>query len=84
VFAVAFLAATGSLNVTSPGQLVLNIASLAQPSALLRLVDSGGAIWKVPLLVAFFHYVMVYRGLLYQKLTTGSSRMDEFRRRASA
>lgn len=84
VFAVAFLAATGTLNASSPGELVLNIASLAQPGALLRLVDSGGAIWKVPLLVAFFHYVMVYRGLLYQKLTTGSSRMDEFRRRASA
>jgi hypothetical protein len=82
VFAVAFLAGTGSLRVSSPGELVLNIAGLAQPSALLRLMDKGGAVWKVPLLVAFFHYVMVYRGLLYERLTSAtSSRMDEFRRR---
>jgi hypothetical protein len=84
VFAIAFLAATGTLHVSSPGELVLNIAGLAQPAALLRLLDHGGALWKVPLLIAFFHYVMVYRGLLYQHLTSGSSRMDEFRRRMTA
>lgn len=84
VFAFAFLAVSGSLRVSSPGELVLNIANLAQPSALLTLLDKGGALWKVPLLVAFFHYVMVFRGLLYQKLTTGSSRMDEFRKRMTA
>jgi hypothetical protein len=84
LFAVAFLAATGSLRVSSPGELILNIAALAQPSALLRLVEQGSALWKVPLLVAFFHYVMVFRGLLYRQLTSGSSRMTEFRRRMSA
>lgn len=82
IFALAWLAATGSLQVSSPAELALSIASLARPSALLGAADTRD-LWLAPLLVAFFHYIMVFRGLLYQELTSGGSRMREFRRKMS-
>ena len=53
--------------------LVFNVVSLV----------TGAPWWMIPLLIAFVHYVMVFRGLLYLELSSGSARMRAFRRRMS-
>jgi hypothetical protein len=79
VFAVAILWATGTLSFSSPGEFLLQLASLGSIGGVLRLVG-GAPLWVMPFLIVFVHYVMVFRGLLFRELTSGSARMRAFRR----
>jgi hypothetical protein len=79
LFAFAILWATGTLTLSSPAELLLQLASLASIDGVLHLVG-GAPRWMMPLLIVFVHVVMVFRGLLYRELTSGSSRMRAFRR----
>ena len=82
VFALVFLWATGALSFSSPGALLVRLASLGSGGIVGFVVQA--ARWKLPLLIVFIHYVMVYRGLLFQELVAGSSRMRDFQRRMDA
>jgi hypothetical protein len=79
VFAAVILWATGLLSFTSLGSNLTMLGALGSPSGVLLLIAGAG--WAAPLLIAFVHYVMVFRGLLYLELSSGSSRMRAFRRR---
>jgi len=79
VFAAVILWATGLLSFTSMGANLTMFGLLGSPSGILLLMLGAG--WTAPLLIAFVHYVMVFRGLLYLELSSGSSRMRDFRRR---
>jgi hypothetical protein len=80
IFAAIILWATGTLSFTSPGENLVRLAMLGSEGGVLRLIE-GAPLWQAPLLIAFVHYVMVFRGLLYLELSSGSSRMRAFRRR---
>ncbi len=79
VFAAVILWGTGLLSFTSLGSNLAMLGALGSPSGVLLLIAGAG--WTAPLLIAFVHYVMVFRGLLYLELSSGSSRMRDFRRR---
>lgn len=81
LFAFAFLWSVGALSFSSPGALLVNLAALGSGGFLSLIVASP--LWKAPLLIVFLHYVMVFRGLLFQELSTGSRRMREFQRRSA-
>jgi hypothetical protein len=83
VFAFVFLWATRALVFSSPAELLLRLASLGSMEGVLGLVG-GSPLWLAPLLVVFVHYAMVFRGLLFRELSSGSTRMRAFRRNMSA
>jgi hypothetical protein len=67
----AFLAPTGLLR-GSAGQTVLALQLVFTPGGVGRLLDLV-PLWEQPLLLLFAHFVMVWRGLLYQELSSGVS-----------
>ena len=71
LFLVAMLAPTGQLNV-SPGYLLITFSRVFSLRGLPNLFI-GSPVWLFPLLLVFFHYVMVFRGLLFEALASGSS-----------
>jgi hypothetical protein len=79
VFAAVILWATGSLTFDSPRELIGRVTMLS-PYGVLGLIG-GTPIWTKALLIVFVHYVMVFRGLLFRELSSGSTRMRAFRRR---
>jgi hypothetical protein len=79
VFAFVILWATGTLTLSSPGALLVRLAQLGSAGGVLAFVASA-PLWMAPLLIAFVHFVMVFRGLLYKELGAGSTRMRAFRR----
>jgi hypothetical protein len=79
VFAFVILWATGALDLSSPGALLVTLAALGSAGGVLDFIG-GAPMWMAPLLIVFVHYVMVFRGLLFRELTTGSTRMRAFRR----
>jgi hypothetical protein len=83
VFAFTFLWATRALVFSSPAEVLLRLASLGSMGGVLGLVG-GSPLWMAPLLIVFVHYAMVFRGLLFRELSTGSSRMRAFRRNMNA
>jgi hypothetical protein len=83
VFAFVILLATHTLTLSSPGALLMRLAALGSMGGVLAFVG-GAPLWMAPLLIALIHYVMVFRGLLYQELSSGSTRMRAYRRRMSA
>jgi hypothetical protein len=70
VFFAVMLAPTGQLNV-SPEYWLLTFSRVFSlrglPNAFL-----GGPSWALPLLLMFFHYAMVFRGLLFEALASGN------------
>jgi hypothetical protein len=80
VFAFVILWATNTLSFSSPGELLVRLAQLGTVGGVLGFIG-GAPLWMAPLLIAFVHFVMVFRGLLYRELTSGSTRMRAFRRR---
>jgi hypothetical protein len=80
VFAFVILWATETLDFSSPGEILVRLSQLGSAGGVLAFIG-GAAWWKAPLLIVFVHYVMVFRGLLFRELGTGSSRMRAFRRR---
>jgi hypothetical protein len=79
IFAFVILWATGSLSFSSPGALLVQLSALGSIGGILQIIE-GAPLWMAPLLIAFVHYVMVFRGLLFQELSAGSTRMRAFRR----
>jgi hypothetical protein len=82
IFAFVFLWASGALSFSSPGALLVRL-SLLGSGGILGFIG-GAPPWMAPFLVVFLHYVMVYRGLLFRELTSGSTRMRAFRRSMGA
>ncbi|HVU51591.1 MAG TPA: hypothetical protein VHL80_12940 [Polyangia bacterium] len=80
VFAFVILWATGTLSFSSPGELLVRLSLLGSAGGVLAFI-TGAPLWAAPLLIVFVHYVMVFRGLLFRELGTGSRRMRAFRRR---
>jgi hypothetical protein len=80
VFAFVILWATGTLTFSSPGELLVRLSALGSAGGVLAFIG-GAPLWMAPLLIVFVHYVMVFRGLLFRELGTGSTRMRAFRRR---
>jgi hypothetical protein len=80
VLALVFFWATGALTFSSTADLVVRLAGLASAQGVLAMILRT-ATWKIPFLIIFVHYAMVFRGLLYRELGAGSSRMRDFRRR---
>jgi hypothetical protein len=83
IFALVLLKLTGSLAFWPPAQLLIDLSRLGTLAGALGLVTSS-PLWLAPILIVLLHFMMVFRGLLYQELTTGNSRMREFRQRMSA
>jgi hypothetical protein len=84
VLAVVFLAATIGLSFTSAGEAITTLSGLASADGVVALIASTARQpWKIPLLIFFVHFAMVFRGLLFQELGTGNARMRAFRRRMS-
>jgi hypothetical protein len=83
VFAFVILWATNTLTLSSPGELLVRLGQLGSVSGVLRFI-LGSPHWMWPLLIAFVHFAMVFRGLLFRELSSGSTRMRAFRRRMGA
>ncbi|HVZ75386.1 MAG TPA: hypothetical protein VHJ20_23580 [Polyangia bacterium] len=83
VLAFVFFWATGTLSLSSPGQVLTQLSELASAQGVLALI-LGNPYWKIPVLIVFVHYAMVFRGVLYRELRSGSGRMRAFRRRMAA
>jgi hypothetical protein len=80
LFATAMLAPLGMLHGPA-GQIVLNIASLSPTgdgSGLMTVFSRAPLYLQLPLL-AFVHFVMVFRGLLFGELTSGGARQRALR-----
>lgn len=81
LFAAALLAPLGMLHGPA-GQIVLNIAALMSPTSegngLMALFGRAPLYLQLPML-AFVHFVMVFRGLLFAELTRGGSRQRALR-----
>jgi hypothetical protein len=82
VLAFVFFWATGNTDFSSFGELLVRLSALASVQGVLVLIlSAAGHLWKIPLLIVFVHFAMVFRGTLYRELGTGSTRMRDFRRR---
>jgi hypothetical protein len=79
LFALALLAASGLFTWKDPALVVSRLPGLLSPggfvSALLAVPR-----WAIPLIILFIHFVMVFRGLLFQELASGSPRQRAFKR----
>jgi len=81
VFASLLLLPTGRLAVNHPAELLLVFGStFSSPLGLVTMV-AAWPIWTWPLILFGLHYAMVFRGLLFQSLSSGSdnARMRAFR-----
>jgi hypothetical protein len=81
VFASLLLLPTGRLAVHHPAELLLVFGNtFSSPLGLVGMV-TGWPIWSWPLILFGLHYAMVFRGILFQRLSSGSdnARMRAFR-----
>jgi hypothetical protein len=80
LFALILLGAAGPLWVAHPAELLTKLAGLASPFAVAQAIKEA-PLWAAPLLIMFIHFMMVFRGLLFQELASGNSRLRAFRQR---
>lgn len=73
LFAAAALGPLGALRVGHPGELLLLLSEVFSPSGLMGLV-ARLPLWALPIALIVVHYVMIFRGLLFQELTSGGAR----------
>jgi hypothetical protein len=71
--AVLLLAPTGALAVGHPGELLLVFSAVFSPGGLFR-IFAALPLWVLPLLLLLLHFAMVFRGLLFEALSSGSAR----------
>lgn len=72
VFASLLLLPTGHLAVRHPAELLLVFGNtFSSPLGLVTMVTAW-PVWTWPLILFGLHYVMVFRGLLFQQLSSGS------------
>lgn len=77
LLAALLLAPLGALQVSHPGQVVLlfeRMFSLAGPTE----VFLQTPLWAKPFVLFFFHFVMVFRGLLFKELLYSNPRLRAF------
>lgn len=79
-FATGLLAATGALRVSHPGELLLAFAAIFTPAGLAR-AFAGLPPWAMLPGLLLVHYAMVFRGVLFQELSSGSARQRAYRAR---
>jgi hypothetical protein len=72
IFAAAVLGPAGFLSVSQPGELLLVFSGVFSLRGLMGVVMSLPP-WAWPLVLIFFHYVMIFRGLLFEGLTAGNN-----------
>jgi hypothetical protein len=85
VFASLLLLPTGRLAVQHPAELLLVFGNtFSSPLGLVGMVV-GWPVWSWPLILFGLHYAMVFRGILFQRLSSGSdnARMRAFRAKMS-
>jgi hypothetical protein len=86
IFALIVLAPTGGLAVSRPGELLLVFSQLFSPAGVAQ-IFAKFVFWGfprvllLPLVLLFLHYVMVFRGLLFEGLTSGGSRRRDWQAR---
>jgi len=81
LFASLLLLPTGRLAVNHPAELLLVFGNtFSSPLGLVSMVTAW-PVWTWPLILFGLHYVMVFRGLLFQRLSSGSdnARLRAFR-----
>jgi hypothetical protein len=83
LFALALLLPTGALSVGHPGELLLVFTNVFSPGGVATLFLAF-PLWAMPLVLLFVHYVMVFRGLLFQGLSTGGARRRDWQARTRA
>ena len=80
LFALALLAPAGQLAVGHPGEILLVLANFFSPggvaSAFGRL-----PLWSWPIVLLGLHFMMVFRGVLFDSLRSGSARRREWQAR---
>lgn len=82
VFAALLLWPTGHLAVRHPAELLLVFGNtFSSPLGLVSMVTAW-PMWTWPLILFGLHYVMVFRGLLFQRLSSGSGASGNARLRA--
>ena len=74
------LGPAGWLSVSQPGELLLVFSRVFSLEGVVGLFASL-PLWSAPLLLLFVHYLMVFRGLLFQGLSSGSVRQREWQAR---
>lgn len=72
LFWVVLLAPTGALHVQQPGELLLLFGGSFSLGGMAQIL-SAFPLWALPILLLFLHYVMVFRGLLFQGLSSGNT-----------
>lgn len=83
LFAALPLWAMGQLNVQHPAEFLILFGSIfSSPRAAFSLLF-GMRLWAIPIALFGFHFVMVFRGILFRELSSGggSARMRAFRTR---
>jgi hypothetical protein len=80
VFAFLLLLPTGALSVSQPGELLLVFSAVFSPGGVLTFFGLL-PFWMLPLLLLFLHYAMVFRGLLFEGLASGSARQRAWQAR---
>lgn len=83
VFAAIPLWASGRLNVQHPAEFLILFGSVfSSPTGAFSMLF-GVPVWAIPIALFGFHFVMVFRGILFRELSSGgnSARMRAFRAR---
>jgi hypothetical protein len=81
LFALVLLAPTGALAVSHPGELLLVFTAVFSPGGLAATFGML-PLWLLPLLLLLVHYAMVFRGLLFEALSSGSARRRAWQSRS--
>jgi hypothetical protein len=79
LFATVLLAASGLFTPSEPAMLIYRLPGLLSPAGFLSALVAVPR-WAVPLIILFIHFVMVFRGLLFQELASGNPRQRAFKR----
>jgi len=85
LFALVLLKASGLLTLSQPGLMVSRLPGLLSPGGFFTTLTAV-PVWALPLLILFIHFVMVFRGLLFQALGEGegNARLLEFKRKMNS
>lgn len=83
VFAGLALWASGRLQVQEPVELLILFGNTFSSPAGVAAIFSGLPLWALPFELLVLHFVMIFRGLLFEELSTGggNARLREFRRK---
>lgn len=83
LFAAVPLWASGSLNVQHPAEFLILFGSFfSSPTRAFSMLLTG-PLWAIPIALFGFHFVMVFRGILFRELSSGggNARLRAFRAR---